>query len=97
MGALLLASAIWAFSFGLLKSALGGYDPLAVAAGRLALCLLLFLPWLRRGPRDRGARLRLAALGVVQFGLMYALYIASFRWLPAYAVALFTVFTPLYV
>ncbi len=97
MGALLLASAIWAFSFGLLKTALGGYDPLAVAAGRLALCLVLFLPWLRRGPGAGGVRLRLAALGAVQFGLMYALYIASFRWLPAYAVALFTVFTPLYV
>lgn len=97
MGALLLASAIWAFSFGLLKTALGGYDPLAVAAGRLALCLVLFLPWLRRGPDARGLRWRLAALGALQFGLMYALYIASFRWLPAYAVALFTVFTPLYV
>ncbi len=36
-------------------------------------------------------------LGVVQFGLMYCFYIAAFRHLPAYAVALYTIFTPLYV
>jgi len=37
------------------------------------------------------------ALGAVQFGLMYVLYIASFAWLPAWKVALLTIFTPLYV
>ena len=36
-------------------------------------------------------------LGMLQFGLMYVLYIASYRWLPAWMVALFTIFTPLYV
>lgn len=91
---LLAASLIWAFSFGLIKGTLTGYDPLAVAASRLVLSALLFAPWLRRAA---GGRRRLAGLGALQFGLMYVLYIASYRHLPAYAVALLTVFTPLYV
>jgi drug/metabolite transporter (DMT)-like permease len=91
---LLAASLIWAFSFGLIKGTLTGYDPLAVAAGRLVLSALLFTPWLGR---VAAGRLRLAALGALQFGLMYLLYIASYRHLPAYAVALLTVFTPFYV
>ena len=34
---------------------------------------------------------------MVQFGLMYVFYIHSFRFLAAHQVALFTIFTPLYV
>lgn len=96
MLALLAASLIWAFSFGLIKTQLAGYDPRAVAFVRLALAALVFAPWLPRLGAPR-LRLRLAVLGVVQFGLMYVLYIASYAHLPAYAVALFTVFTPIYV
>ncbi len=93
---LLAASLIWAFSFGLIKTRLADYDPSAVAFVRLALAAGLFAPWLSR-QRGGGFRWRYAALGAVQFGLMYVLYIASYAHLPAYAVALFTVFTPLYV
>ena len=93
---LLLASLIWAFSFGLIKTQLAGADPVAVACARLLLATLVFTPWLRRTGATRGP-LRLAALGALQFGLMYVLYIAAFGYLPAWAVALFTVFTPLYV
>ncbi len=96
MLSLLAASLIWAFSFGLIKTQLAGVDPRAVAFVRLALATLVFAPWLMRlGP----SRLwwRYAVLGAVQFGLMYVLYIASYAYLPAYAVALFTVFTPIYV
>ena len=96
MLALLAASLIWAFSFGLIKTQLAGYDPRAVAFVRLALAALVFAPWLPRLGAAR-LRLRLAVLGAVQFGLMYVLYIASYAHLPAYAVALFTVFTPIYV
>ncbi len=96
MRSLLAASLVWAFSFGLIKTRLADHDPRAVALVRLALAALLFAPWL---PRLRGGngRLRHAALGALQFGLMYVLYIAAYAHLPAYAVALFTVFTPLYV
>ena len=97
MGSLLLASLLWSLSFGLIKETLAGYDPRAVAAARLALAALAFSPWLRRAAPTGGERVRLMALGAVQFGLMYVLYIASYATLPASAVALFTVLTPLYV
>lgn len=94
---LLLTSLIWAFSFGLVKRYLAGIDAGFVAFARLALALLLFLPLWR--PRRAGlqAALPLALVGTVEFGLMYVFYIHSFRFLPAHQVALFTVFTPLYV
>ncbi len=94
---LLAASLLWSFSFGLIKGHLTGLDPWLVSFLRLALAALAFLPWtLRRRPPRRVIGPALA-LGAVQFGLMYALYIASYAYLPAYGVALWTIFTPLYV
>ncbi len=94
---LLAASLLWAFSFGLIKSRLAGLDPVLVALIRLGLAGLAFAPFLRRR-QVRGADAgRAMALGGLQFGLMYVLYIASFSYLPAWLVAFFTVLTPLYV
>jgi drug/metabolite transporter (DMT)-like permease len=95
--ALLAASLLWAFSFGLIKGQLAGVSPLAVAAGRVALAALILLPVAGRRVAAPRARLEAAALGAIQFGLMYVLYVAAFRWLAAWVVALLTVFTPLYV
>jgi carboxylate/amino acid/amine transporter len=94
---LLIASIVWAFSFGLIKKYLGGLDASFVAFIRLALAFLLFLPLLK--PRKIPLRLtvRMILLGVVQFGFMYVFYIQAFRFLPAHQVALFTILTPLYV
>lgn len=36
-------------------------------------------------------------IGAVQFGIMYIAYIYSYQFLKAYQVALFTIFTPLYI
>lgn len=94
---LLLASFIWAFSFGLIKKYLGAIDASFVASVRLALSFLLFLPLLRPRKISLPLAARLAALGAVQFGLMYVFYTQSFRYLAAHQVALFTIFTPLYV
>jgi drug/metabolite transporter (DMT)-like permease len=94
---LLITSFIWAFSFGLVKKYLGGLDAGFVAFARLALALLLFLPWLRPRKVSWRMTLRLFLIGMVQFGLMYVFYIQSFRYLAAYQVALFTIFTPLFV
>jgi drug/metabolite transporter (DMT)-like permease len=94
---LLLVSFIWAFSFGLIGNKLAGVDPTAIAVLRLALALLVFLPFFRRGSLSAGAAFRLALIGAVQFGAMYLLYLRAFRDLPSYAVALFTITTPLYV
>ncbi len=94
---LFLTSLVWAFSFGLIGNRLAGLDPALVAVVRLALSLAVFAPFARRLQLGVWDALRLLALGGVQFGLMYVLYIASFRWLPSHLVALFTIFTPLHV
>ncbi len=93
---LLLASFIFAFSFGLLKR-LTGLDSSFIAAMRLGLALLVFLPFFR--PKGLTARLALtfAAIGAIQFGLTYLAYIESFQYLQAHEVALFTLTTPILV
>lgn len=94
---LLAASLLWAFSFGLIKGQLVGLDPSLVALVRLLLAALAFTPLLLRARPRRDAMAPALALGALQFGVMYVLYIASFGYLPAWLVALFTVTTPLYV
>lgn len=94
---LVAVSLLWAFSFGLIKGRLAGLDSAFVSAARLGLALLVFLPFFRwRGLRAPVAA-QLAALGAVQFGLMYLAYNESFRHLAAHEVALFTLTTPLFV
>ena len=94
---LVLVSLLWAFSFGLIKGRLAGLDSAFISAARLFLALLVFLPLLRL----KGVTLRTATtlmgIGAVQFGLMYLAYNESFRYLPAYQVALFTITTPILV
>ena len=94
---LAIVSLIWAFSFGLIGSALAGVDAYFVATLRLGCATLLFLPWLR--PKAIGTQdsLRLVAYGAIQFGLMYVCYIKAFNYIPSHLVALFTVLTPVYV
>jgi drug/metabolite transporter (DMT)-like permease len=93
---LLIVSLIWAFSFGLVKR-LTGLDATAVATVRLAIAFLVFLPFFRPRRLGGGAMLRLAAVGALQFGIMYLLYLRSYAYLKAYEVALFTITTPLFV
>ena len=97
MGLLLIASLVWAFSFGLIKKYLGGLDANFVAFVRLALSFLLFLPLLKPRKTSPAITFRLFMIGMVEFGLMYVFYIQSFSFLAAHQVALFTIFTPLYV
>jgi drug/metabolite transporter (DMT)-like permease len=94
---LVLVSLLWAFSFGLTKGLTAGLDGTFVATARLGLALLVFLPFLR--VRGLAARTLFALLGIgaVQFGFMYLAYNASFHYLPAYQVALFTITTPILV
>lgn len=97
MAWLVAASLLFAFSFGLIKGQLDGVDPVAVSAGRLVLAAAAFAPVLGRVVLRRGAAVRAFLLGMLQFGLMYVLYISSFAYLPAWLVALGTIFTPVYV
>ena len=97
MSYLLIVSLVWAFSFGLIKGRLAGLDSNFVSLARMALALAVFLPFLRIKKVSFTQAVKLVLTGTVQFGIMYAAYICSFRYLQAYEVALFTIFTPLYV
>jgi len=94
---LVLVSFIWAFSPGLIKGRLIGLDPTAVGVIRLALGLVVFLPFFRPRGLRRATMLRLVIIGAIQFGLMYLMYLSAFTYLPAYAIGLFTITTPLYL
>ncbi len=97
MGLLALASVIWAFSFGLIAPHLRGADASVIAATRLGLSALVFLPLLRPSRIPRGLGLRLVLLGAVQYGPMYVLYLQSYRHPPGHEVASLTAMTPLHV
>lgn len=94
---LLAVSLLWSFSFGLIETHLSSLDSNLVAFLRLGLSLLAFLPFLKLGAVRSNIALRLVACGALQFGVMYAAYIASYGYLRAYEVALFTILTPIYV
>ena len=97
MAYLFIVSLIWAFSFGLIKNQLAGLDANFIAAARLLISLLVFLPFLRLKGLPRKQRGALLLAGAVQYGIMYVAYNYSFQYLKAYEVALFTIFTPIYV
>ena len=97
MPQLLLVSLIWAFSFGLIKGGLAGLPSSAVAFIRLAVALAAFAPFMRLRTLRAADAARLLLTGAVQYGLMYVAYIHAFSYLKAYEVALFTIFTPIYV
>ena len=90
-------SLVWAFSFGIIRSSLSGLDPSLVACLRMLLACLVMLPFLRAGRLSVRAVLLLMITGAVQFGLMYLVYIESFKSLEAWEVAMLTVTTPLFV
>jgi drug/metabolite transporter (DMT)-like permease len=94
---LLLVSLIWGLSFGLIKVSFAGVDGNLLGLLRLLLALPLFLPLLRlRGLPARTALL-LAAIGAIQYGLMYACLFAAYASLAGHEIALLTVLTPFYV
>ena len=93
---LLLVSVLWALSFGLTAQVSGLGAPF-VTVVRTLLAAFVFLPFLRVKGLPPRRVLAFAGIGALQFGLMYLFYIASFRWLRPSEVALFTIFTPLFV
>lgn len=93
---LITASLLWALSFGLIKYTLAGANPFLVSWIRLALSFVVFLPFLKRRADSR-LTWKLALIGAVQYGLMYAAYLQAYSYLRAYEVVLFTVLTPVYV
>ncbi|HEX9014265.1 MAG TPA: EamA family transporter, partial [Anaerolineaceae bacterium] len=94
---LLIVSLLWAFSFGLIKDNLAGLNASFVAFARLGIAFLALSPFMRPNRLSRKQVLQFILIGAVQFGIMYIAYNASFRYLKAFEVALFTIFTPIYV
>ena len=94
---LLIVSLLWAFSFGLIKENLTGLDSNFVSFARLLISFLVFAPFLKIKNIPKDVVIKFTITGLVQFGLMYISYIYSFQFLKAYEVALFTIFTPIYV
>lgn len=94
---LLFVSLLWAFSPGLIKHFLGDLSSPAVATVRLGLTFLVFLPFLRPRLLARSTSAWLAAIGAIQLGAMYLLYLQAFKHLLGHEVFLFTILTPLYV
>lgn len=94
---LIIASLIWAFSFGLVKGNLTDLNSSFVAWARILLALPVFLPFLRFRSLNIRLALHLFMIGMIQYGLLYSFYIKAFQYLDSYQVALFTIFMPLYV
>jgi len=94
---LVTVSLIWSASFGIFKTQLASLDPALTAFLRLTLAALAFLPFLRIRGLSAKARLELMAVGAVEYGAMYLLFNASFRYLDSWQVALMTLTTPLYI
>ncbi len=94
---LFLVSLFWAFSFGLVKTNLATIHPVLISMIRLGVALLVFLPFLRIRGLQKSLLLKFLLIGAIQFGLMYIFYNTAFQYLKAYEVALFTIFTPIFV
>ena len=94
---LVAVSFIWAFSFGLIKGQLTGLDPNFVSFARMAISLVFFLPFLKLKNIAKSDVPRLLLVGALQYGMMYLAYIYAFQFLKAYEIALFTIFTPIFV
>lgn len=97
MIALLTVTLLWAFSFSLIGAYLKNVDSFLVAAIRLGLATLCLLPFLKLKRVGKTDRWQLLGIGAIQFGVMYVSYLTAFRYLEPYLVALFSVFTPLWV
>jgi len=94
---LLIASFIWAFSFSLIKGNLIGLDSNMVSFIRLLISFIIFLPFFRTNKLTARNAVKLIGIGAIQYGIMYTSYIYSYQFLKAHQVALFTIFTPIYV
>ena len=94
---LVLVSILWSFSFGIIKYGLSQVDPLFISYARSLIALLFFssisIYQFKRFRWD----INLIAIGAIQFGLMYIFYIQSYKHLPAYLIATFTITTPIFV
>jgi len=94
---LVIVSLFWAVSFGLIKTHLTAMDPYVVSFIRIGLSFAFFAIFLKRGLLSKRLQLKLILTGAVQYGIMYVCYIQAYQYLEAHQIALFTIFTPIYI
>lgn len=94
---LIIASLVWAFSYGLIKTNLGNLDPNFITVMRMTFALIVFTPFLRIKSLSKVQILQLLLIGAIQYGVMYLCFLRAFKYLDAYQAALFTSVTPIYV
>tara|TARA_Y100001970_G_scaffold131444_1_gene162143 strand:+ start:3251 stop:4084 length:834 start_codon:yes stop_codon:yes gene_type:complete len=94
---LILVSILWSFSFGIIKYGLNGIDSAFISLMRSLIALLFFTSLTLYNFKKFSFDLRLILIGAIQFGLMYVLYIQSYKYLPAYLIATFTITTPIFI
>ena len=80
-----------------IKGNLTAVDVNFVAFARILLAFIIFVPFLRLKNIEPKFAVKLVLIGMFQYGVMYIAYIYSFQFLAAHHVAIFTIFTPLYV
>jgi len=97
MGYLLLVSLAWLFLWVDQGATWQGWTPTLSLLPAWHLRCSYFCPFTRFRKLTLRKALWLALDGFIQFGLMYIAYTAAFNYLKAYEVALFTIFTPIYV
>ncbi|PID50037.1 MAG: EamA family transporter [Proteobacteria bacterium] len=98
MNYLIAVTIVWAFSFSLIGVYLSGQvDSYFAVMMRIALAVLVFLPFLKLRLLSKKHTLTLIGIGAVQLGVMYIFFYQSFLLLSVPEVLLFTIFTPVYV
>lgn len=92
---LIIATICFSLSFGLIKEQLSVLPSEFVVFCRLLIAFLIFLPFLKKLRIKK--HLIAFFVGMVQFGLMYLLFIKAFKFLQGNEIAILTTTTPVFV
>lgn len=92
---LIIASICFSLSFGIIKTQLYSISPDIIAELRLLIAALIFLPFFK--PVGLKKIVMVCVIGIIQFGIMYILFLRAFEYLQAYEVVLLTTTTPVFV
>ena len=92
---LIIATICFSLSFGLIKEQLSVLPSEFVVFCRLLIAFLIFLPFLKKLRIKK--HLIAFFVGMIQFGLMYLLFIKAFKFLQGNEIAILTTTTPVFV
>lgn len=95
MSYLIVATICFSLSFGLIKEQLSTLPSEFVVFYRLLIAFLIFLPFFRKLKAKK--HLTAFFIGMIQFGLMYLLFIKAFKYLQGNEIAILTTTTPVFV